>query len=308
MDFYNRVINELLAAGITPWVTLHHWDTPSAVHNNTNLGSFLSKDIVAKFNNYADFCFGVFGDRVKHWITLNEPWTYAVNGYLSGVMAPGRCSNETLCGPRGGLGDSAAEPYIVAHNLILSHGMAAQTYKTKYQKVQGGVIGLTTNTDGAIPFDVNKPEDVSASSRQLAFAFGWFYDPIVFGKYPDEMSSLITGGRLPSFTPEESEMLKGSFDYVGVNHYSSSYIKDNMAVEGTNWFTDSRTISTRESINGTIIGPQAESPWLYVYPPGIRNVIEWVDKRYNHPVVYVFENGVSVPKENSMPISEAIHD
>jgi beta-glucosidase len=90
--FYNYVINELIAAGIRPWVTLHHWDTPQALHNNTDKGSFLSTDIISAFDNYADFAYGIYGDRVKHWITLNEPWTYSVNGYLSGVMAPGRCS------------------------------------------------------------------------------------------------------------------------------------------------------------------------------------------------------------------------
>ena len=94
VDFYNRVIDELVAAGISPWVTLHHWDTPSAVHNNTDTGSFLSKDIVAKFNNYADFCFAAFGDRVKHWITFNEPLTYTLLGYGAGVFPPGRCSTE----------------------------------------------------------------------------------------------------------------------------------------------------------------------------------------------------------------------
>ena len=91
--FYNYVINELIGAGITPWVTLHHWDTPSALHNKTDKGSFLSKDIVEKFNNYADLCFALFGDRVKHWITLNEPATYSWEGYGDGRFAPGRCSS-----------------------------------------------------------------------------------------------------------------------------------------------------------------------------------------------------------------------
>ena len=81
VKFYNDVFNELLAAGITPWVTLFHWDVPSGVHNQTSTGSFLSKDIIPKFNDYADFCFKTFGDRVKNWITLNEPWTHAWNGY-----------------------------------------------------------------------------------------------------------------------------------------------------------------------------------------------------------------------------------
>lgn len=183
--FYNYVINELLAAGITPWVTLHHWDTPSALHNKTDKGSFLSLDIVEPFNNYADFAFAVYGDRVKHWITLNEPWTYSINGYgAGGVFAPGRCSTDPKCIINGGGGNSSTEPYIVAHNMILAHGRAAKTYKTKYQASQGGVIGFTTNTDFAVPYNISDPDDVAAASRNLAFAFGWFADPVIFGRYP----------------------------------------------------------------------------------------------------------------------------
>lgn len=131
--FYNYVINELLAAGITPWVTLYHWDTPLPLHNKTSTGSFLSRDIVDAFANYADFAFAAYGDRVKHWLTLNEPFTVAINGYLNGVHAPGRCSGDPKCITNGGGGNSSTEPYIAAHNFILSHGKAAKLYKTKYQ-------------------------------------------------------------------------------------------------------------------------------------------------------------------------------
>lgn len=123
--FYNYVFNELIAAGVTPWVTLFHWDTPKAVHDKTPTGSFLSKDIVDKFNNYADFVFALYGDRVKHWLTINEPWTYSINGYLFGSLAPGRCSDEIpQCIKNGGGGNNATEPYIVSHNMILSHAKA----------------------------------------------------------------------------------------------------------------------------------------------------------------------------------------
>ena len=127
------MINELIANDITPWVTLWHWDTPSALHNNTSTGGFLSKDIVEKFADYADFAFGAFGDRVKHWLTLNEPWTVAINGYLSGSHAPGRCSNESEKCLKSGGGNNSTEPYIATHNMILSHAKAVQTYRTKYQ-------------------------------------------------------------------------------------------------------------------------------------------------------------------------------
>jgi len=166
--FYNYVIDELLASGITPYVTLFHWDTPSAVHNNTNTGSFLGRDIIDKFNNYADFCFAVFGDRVKHWITLNEPWTYSAMGYGIGVMAPGRCNSER-CKTIGGGGNTSTEPYIVTHNLILSHAKAVQTYRSKYQANQGGVIGMANNIDFTLPFNVSDPADHEASNRHHAF-------------------------------------------------------------------------------------------------------------------------------------------
>jgi beta-glucosidase/6-phospho-beta-glucosidase/beta-galactosidase len=114
VKFYNDVFDQLRDSGITPWVTLFHWDVPSAVHNRTDKGSFLSADIIDKFNNYADFCFQTYGDRVKHWLTLNEPWTHSWNGYGTGGSAPGRCSTER-CKVTGGGGNSSTEPYIAAH-------------------------------------------------------------------------------------------------------------------------------------------------------------------------------------------------
>jgi beta-glucosidase len=305
--FYNYVINEMLAAGITPWVTLHHWDTPSALHNRTDTGSFLGTDIIGAFDNYADLVFSVYGDRVKHWITFNEPWTYSLNGYCSGDLAPGRCSDEK-CKYTGNGGNSSTEPYIVAHHMMLAHGRAARTYKNKYQQSQGGVIGFTTNTDFNLPYDVTKQADHDAASRAMAFSFAWFVDPVIFGKYPDEMTSLLTDGRLPTFTPEESAMLKGSVDYIGLNHYTSSFTMDDPNSKGGIWWTDSRTSSTKTGIDGKLIGPQAAPTWLYVYPQGLRGILGWVNKRYDNPIIYVFENGVSVPHENDIPITEALHD
>ena len=115
VDFYNNMFNVAIHAGITPWVTLFHWDVPSGVHNRTDTGSFLSSDIIDKFNAYADFCFKTFGDRIKHWITFNEPWTHSWNGYGTGSNAPGRCSTER-CKVTGGGGNASTEPYIAAHN------------------------------------------------------------------------------------------------------------------------------------------------------------------------------------------------
>lgn len=138
--------------------------------------------------------------------------------------------------------------------------------------------------------------------------FGWFYDPIFFGKYPDEMTGIITDGRLPTFTPEEIQIVKGSFDFLGMNHYTTNYFKNDPNGKIGNWDHDQKVIDTVIGIDGKQIGPQAESGWLYVYPPGIRGVLNWVSNRYGAPKIFIFENGVSVPGESQMKISDAVHD
>ena len=88
------------------------------------------------------------------------------------------------------------------------------------------MISLTANVDFGLPYNASKQADVVAANRHMAFQFAWYYDPIVFGKYPDEMTQLITDGRLPTFTPEEAKMVKGSYDFIGMNHYTSDYTID----------------------------------------------------------------------------------
>ncbi|KAL0411238.1 UNVERIFIED_CONTAM: Furcatin hydrolase [Sesamum latifolium] len=128
--FYNSVFNELLANGIIPFVTLFHWDLPQALEDEYT--GFLSPLIIDDFRDFSELCFKEFGDRVKHWITLNEPFGYANGGYdggYRGSYAPGRCSSRALCP----YGNSTTEPYIVAHYLLLSHAAAVKLYKEKYQ-------------------------------------------------------------------------------------------------------------------------------------------------------------------------------
>lgn len=134
-----------------------------------------------------------------------------------------------------------------------------------------------------------------------------YNDPLYFGDYPPKMKELITGNRLPVFTEEEKKMVKGSFDFIGVNHYTSAYVKYT-GIEGRDYSDDGRYILSPTNINGEVIGPVAESSWLYVYPEGMRGLLNWIDQRYNHTKIYVFENGVSVPGENDLPIKDALND
>ncbi|CAG9324208.1 unnamed protein product [Blepharisma stoltei] len=137
------------------------------------------------------------------------------------------------------------------------------------------------------------------------FKLGWFADPVVFGKYPDEMHNLITGDRLPSFTSEQSKLLKGSYDFLGVNYYTSNYAKYT-GVIGSNFYNDGRYTTGAYNATGHLIGPFGQSSWLNVYPQGFRDLLNHVNDRYNHPIIYILENGVSCPNENTA--EDAIND
>ncbi|EPS62836.1 hypothetical protein M569_11950, partial [Genlisea aurea] len=136
VDHYNNVINALLAHGIQPYVTLYHWELPQTLQDR--YGGWLSSQIIGDFENFAETCFREFGDRVKQWITLNEPYIFAIYGYDTGILAPGRCSFSDC-----EAGNSSTEPYTVAHNMLLSHAAVVHLYNTKYKPTQGGSIGVT---------------------------------------------------------------------------------------------------------------------------------------------------------------------
>ena len=195
----------LIENDITPFVTLYHWDLPENLNPHTDNGGWLNPDVVEYFNQFADFSFKTFGDRVKYWITLNEPLTYTWLGYGLGSHAPGRCSDYISpdCSWIGGGGDTPTEPYIASHHSILAHAKAVQTYREKYQKEQGGKIGMNCNSNYFLPFNSSNPDDLKAVEVSLQFNYGWYNDPIVFGDYPPYMKELITGDRLPTFTDAE---------------------------------------------------------------------------------------------------------
>ncbi|XP_047334978.1 beta-glucosidase 12-like [Impatiens glandulifera] len=302
IQYYNNLINELLAQGKTPYVTIFHWDIPQPLEDEYS--GFLSSRVVRDFVDYVDICFKEFGDRVKHWITLNEPWTFAVNGYASGILAPGRCS-PFIANCTGG--NSAIEPYKVMHNQLLAHGAAVKLYRDKYQKYQNGKIGITNVCHWFEPLTKSK-QDRKASKVALDFMCGWATDPIVNGDYPKSMRHLV-GSRLPKFTRRQSYLLKGSFDFIGLNYYTTNYAskahKNNNGL--LSYSTDSKVNLTTQR-NGKDIGPRSASVWLYVYPKGIRNILLYLKNKYNNPLIYITENGISELNNATIPLAEALHD
>ena len=209
--FYNHLVDELINHDIEPWVTLYHWDLPQALEEQ--YGGWQSPKIIEDFGNYAYTCYEAFGDRVKHWITINESWTIAVQAYEDGTKAPGKISNPTL------------DVYVAGHHLLLAHARAARIYKTKFARRQNGMIGMSNSGDFRYPLNPNSQLDLDAAERAMMFQYGWFVHPLVYGDYPKEMKERV-GNRLPTFTDAERQELVGSLDFMGLNHYSTLYASD----------------------------------------------------------------------------------
>ncbi|XP_072990132.1 beta-glucosidase 12-like [Typha latifolia] len=304
VNYYNNLINELLSKGIRPFVTIFHWDSPQALEDKYR--GFLSKNIAKDYVDFAEVCFKEFGDRVEHWITFNEPATFCSNGYTTGAFAPGRGS-PWEAGKYSTVGDSGREPYTACHNMLLAHAKAVQLYREKYQAEQKGKIGITLNSHWSVPYSRSK-SDIWAAKRSLDFAYGWFMDPLTRGDYPRSMRSLV-GDRLPMFTKEDSKLINGSFDFIGLNYYSTMYAASLPPSNGINisYNTDAR-VNLTGARNGIPIGPQAASSWLNIYPPGIRNILLYTKRKYNNPVIYITENGVDEANNSSLSLEEALKD
>ncbi|KAF5447873.1 hypothetical protein F2P56_033390, partial [Juglans regia] len=301
--YYNRLIDELIAQGLTPFATIFHWDIPQTLEEE--YGGFLSEKVVPDFQDFAEVCYKEFGDRVKHWITLNEPWTYSNGGYAQGILAPFRCSS--FYNPNCTGGDSGVEPYVVSHNLLLAHAHAVEVYKTKYQASQKGVIGITHVCYWMEPYS-NSAEDHNASLRALDFMCGWFMDPMTTGDYPASMRSLV-GSRLPTFTANQSAMIKGAYDFVGLNYYTANYAAYAPSYQHVNksYMTDG-LVNQTTSRNGVLIGPATGSPWLKIYPKGLRDLLNYFKYKYNDPEIYITENGVSEVNNETLSLEESLVD
>ncbi|XP_022854687.1 beta-glucosidase 11-like [Olea europaea var. sylvestris] len=281
LEYYNNLIDELISHGIQPHVTLNHIDLPQALEDE--YGGWLSRKIVKDFVVYADTCFREFGDRVLYWTTVNEANIFALGGYNDGIIAPGRCSPSL--GTNCSTGNSSIEPYIVVHNILLAHSAATKLYRKKYKFTQNGFLGLNVYTLWFIP-DTNSTEDVIATQRAKDFYVGWLVDPVIFGDYPDIVKKNV-GKRLPAFTEYESKQIKGSVDFIGVNHYTTVHIKDKPSILKMNNrdFYDDMAVK--------IIYDQGNEPTdeYAIMPWGLYGVLEYLKQVYGNLPIYVHENG-----------------
>ncbi|AES69719.1 putative beta-glucosidase [Medicago truncatula] len=292
ITFYNNIINALLEKGIQPFVTLYHWDLP--LHLEESMGGWLNKKIIEYFAVYADTCFASFGDRVKNWITINEPLQTAVGGYDAGVNAPGRCENRSV------------EPYLAAHHQILAHAAAVSIYRSKYKDKQGGQVGLVVDSEWAEP-NSDKIEDKSAAARHLDFHLGWFLHPLYYGDYPEVMRERL-GDQLPKFSEEDKKFLLNSLDFIGLNHYTTRLISHvTESTEECHYDKAQQLDRIVEWEGGDLIGEKAASEWLYAVPWGLRKIINYISQKYATPI-YVTENGMDDEDNDSLSLNEMLDD
>ncbi|XP_076883142.1 beta-glucosidase 18-like [Bidens hawaiensis] len=301
--FYNKIIDNLILKGIEPFVTIHHVDLPQELEDRYS--SWLNPEMQEEFIYFAEICFKTFGDRVKYWITINEPKLYAELAYELGIFPPSRCSE-----PFGNClnGNSDVEPIIAMHNLLLAHGRASKLYHEYFQPKQGGSIGVSVHSCMYEPL-TDSELDHQAAKRAFAFHSGWTLDPSIFGDYPEELKEYL-GHELPSFSPNEKSLMKNSIDFIGINHYSTSYVKDctnsncsatgNHAIEGFVEMVVER--------DGVLIGELTGMEGSYVVPRGMEEIVNLIKIRYNNTPMFITENGYSSPDVHEQRASELTND
>lgn len=263
LGFYERLVDRLLDADIIPLVTLYHWDLPQGLQER---GGWSNRDVAYYFRDYAALIGETLGDRVKHWITHNEPWVTAVLGHLWGIHAPGI--------------QDLPMAIQVAHNLMLSHGEAILVLR----EVSGtnAKIGITLNLMPIYPAsDLEK--DAEAAARADAFFNRWFLDPIFKGCYPEDLLEMF-GEPADGLEKSDLAVIATPLDFLGVNYYTRQVVRHDP--EGWGGYQ-------------AVYVPDAqytEMGWE-IYPRGLYDLLVRLHRDYGQPEMYITENGAAFPDQ-----------
>jgi beta-glucosidase len=264
LDFYDALVDALLAAGIRPFATLYHWDLPQALQER---GGWNTRDTAAAFADYAAVVGRRLGDRVLHWATHNEPWCVATLGHEAGEHAPGH--------------RDPAEALRVGHHLLVSHGWAAQVLR---QSAPGAAVGIVLIFSPAYPASDDDADREAA--RRFDGAFNrWYLEPLLRGRYPeDAVADRVRRGHLPG--PElpfvrrgDLQAIASPLDFLGVNYYSRVVVR---AGEG----------GEPVAVPVAPVEERTDMGWE-VFPDGLRDLLLRLHREYRPPVLYVTENGMS---------------
>jgi beta-glucosidase len=269
--FYTRMLDGLAARGIEPWITLYHWDLPQELED---AGGWASRETATAFAEYAALVHREFGDRVRYWTTLNEPWCAAFLGYGQGVHAPGRADH--------------ADALAAAHHLLLGHGLA-----TRALRAQGGdfQIGITLNLFPAEPA-TDDPADVDCARRIDGLINRLFLEPVFHGQYPaDVVEDLAAAGLSIPVQDGDLELISAPLDLLGVNYYTRFVVRKRTDEEierrggrPSPW-PGGRDI---QFVAGGL--PTTEMHWE-VYPEGLRTTLERLAADYTSLPIWITESG-----------------
>lgn len=287
LDFYRRLVDELLEHGITPWLTLYHWDLPQALQD---AGGWPARDTALRFADYAADVHSALGDRLTNWTTLNEPWCSAFLGYLSGEHAPG------IQNPQASLD--------AAHHLLLGHGLATQRLRELDPELH---LGITLNMTVPDPVDPADPADVDAARRIDAQHNRMFLDPIFRGAYPvDLIADLDARGLHLPVLDGDLAAIATPIDALGINYYHGEAVSARPPADAP---LSSAAPSERPKLSPFPAGegiyahprglPLTAMDWE-VQPEGLTRLLARVDEEYTRPAgvtLYVTENGAAYTDE-----------
>ncbi|ACL38401.1 beta-galactosidase [Pseudarthrobacter chlorophenolicus A6] len=287
--FYSRLVDELLAAGITPWLTLYHWDLPQALEDN---GGWANRDTAYRFADYAALMHSVLGDRVRIWTTLNEPWCSAFLGYAAGIHAPGRQE------PRAAL--------AAAHHLLLGHGLAAAELRRRDTEAS---LGITLNLTVSDPRDPGSESDRDAARRIDGQFNRIFLDPLFRGEYPaDVLADVAHLGMADLVQDGDLELIATPLDLLGVNYYHGESLTKDLAGAQEQAAPETTSVpgqATRAVASPFVAADGARSVrrglpvtgmgWE-VQPEGLRRLLNRLHTEYTGPAgipIYITENGAA---------------
>ena len=286
LDFYRRLVDEQLARGIRPWLTLYHWDLPQALEET---GGWTNRDTASRFADYAAVVHDALGDRVDAWTTLNEPWCSAFLGYTSGEHAPGRQD------PSAGL--------AAAHHLLLAHGTATRELRRRDPTLQ---LGITLNFSVVDPVDPEDAADVDAARILDGQMNRIFLDPIFRGAYPSDVLDDVTGLGLDRVVRDgDLALISTPIDMLGVNYYHGDAVSSHPAPG----HAASVAPSEREkrspfpAADGVHVHPRAlpiTSMGWEVQPEGLTRLLRRLNDEYTGPLgvsLSVTENGAAYDDE-----------
>jgi beta-glucosidase len=256
LDFYDRLIDSLLEREIAPWLTMYHWDLPEALQLR---GGWNNREVVEWFGEYAEVLTSRFGDRVKNWMTLNEPLCSAWLGHLYGDMAPGIKDLQTALN--------------VSHHLLMSHGLACQVIRSNVSEAN---VGIVINVTPAVPA-TDSQEDSNAAQLADGFDNRWFLDPVFGRTYPADV--IDTLGASPEIHSGDMKLIAQDLDFLGVNFY----FRQTVAADQNSKPLPIRSVN-RENVKRTAMN------WE-VHPQAFEEILLRISKEYSPKAIYITENG-----------------